>query len=103
MVPCRQIRFPTQPLRVRRSPQGLDMMRQASKAALRELLNEKRLVQWAPGQASCSACQALAVWPQCEDAANGTSVWNFVGARRVFARLRSEEICVLPCRLASWS
>lgn len=32
--------------------QGRDIMRQASKAALRELLNEKRLVQWAPGQAS---------------------------------------------------
>lgn len=39
-----------------RPTQGLDIMKQASKAALRELLNEKRLVQWAPGQASQWLC-----------------------------------------------
>jgi len=32
--------------------QGLGIMKQASKPALRELRNEKQLVQWAPGQAS---------------------------------------------------
>ena len=39
-----------------RPTQGLGIMKQASQAALRELLNEKRLVQWAPGQASQWLC-----------------------------------------------